>query len=595
MERSHIPSLIHWFLLIRLLLTVNYLCLGADELESDVQCLKGIKESLLDPFHHLSSWNFNNKTRGFICDLKGVECRHPDSNEVVMVDLSNMGLRGRFPSSLNNCTKLTGLDLSNNSLSGPLPHHISRIVPFLTSFNLSYNKFSGKIPPALGDLAYLAVLDLQHNEFRGRIPKQIGRFILLNVTKNFLSGEIPMSVRTLPSSSFANNPHLCGEPLDACRDHPTRLPALLILVRKYRQNSNQMSEVKVGIDRWTWRTYAPKGVKVSSFEKFVPKMRLSDITKATDSFSEDHIISLGRTGPMYRAILPNGSLLAVKRMQNSHRSVKRFISETTVLGSIQHPNVVPLLGFCIARGERLLVYKYMPKGTVYQQLHQSTKHAFRWPLRLRVAIGVARGLVWLHHRCKPCVIHRHISSESILLDEAYEPVISNFKSARLMGSIANSRFGSPGYVAPEYERMFEAIPKGDVYSFGVVLLELITGNQGALVANGAPRKFKGSVNLVEWISCLSDHSRLSDAIDKSLAGTGHDIDLFEFLNLACSCVVPNPEERPTMLEVYRHLCRIGKRDVFIGEEDLIQQLPPNEIQNEYAYLVVIPQEIQGIP
>ena len=132
-------------------------------LQSDIVCLMSIKASLEDPYGYLKdSWKFNNNTEGFICKFTGVECWHPDENKVLNLRLSDMGFRGQFPRGIKNCTSLTGLDLSSNEISGPLPFDIAEIVPFITGLNLSGNNFSGEIPKSIVNCTYLNVLTLEH-------------------------------------------------------------------------------------------------------------------------------------------------------------------------------------------------------------------------------------------------------------------------------------------------------------------------------------------------------------------------------------------------------------------------------------------------
>jgi serine/threonine protein kinase len=311
------------------------------------------------------------------------------------------------------------------------------------------------------------------------------------------------------------------------------------------------------------------------FEKSVSKMRLSDLMKATNDFSNNNIIGAGRTGPMYKAVISDGCFLMVKRLQGSQRLEKEFVSEMKTLGNVKHRNLVPLLGFCVAKRERFLVYKFMENGTLYDKLHpvEPEIRNMDWSLRLKIAIGAARGLAWLHHNCNPRIIHRNISSKCILLDNDFEPKLSDFGLARLMNPIdthlstfVNGEFGDMGYVAPEYLRTLVATPKGDVYSFGVVLLELITGEKPTHVAN-APESFKGS--LVEWIRQLTDGPLLHTSIDKPLLGNGFDHELNQFLKVACNCVVENAKERPTMFEVHQLLRAIGERYHFTTEDDIV--------------------------
>lgn len=311
------------------------------------------------------------------------------------------------------------------------------------------------------------------------------------------------------------------------------------------------------------------------FDNSVSKMRLSDLMKATNNFSKSNIIGMTRTGTMYKALLPSGCALMVKRLQDSQHLEKEFVSEMKTLGRLKHRNLVPLMGFCMAKRERLLVYKYMENGTLYDQLHclEPEARTMDWPMRLKIGIQAARGLAWLHHYCNPRIIHRNISSKCILLDKEFEPKLSDFGLARLMNPIdthlstfVNGEFGDLGYVDPEYPRTLVATPKGDVYSFGVVLLELITGEKPTHVAN-APETFKGS--LVEWITDLSSNSLLQTAIDKSLLGKGIDNELTQFLKVACHCVLPTAKERPTMFEVYQLLRAIGENYHFTTDDEIL--------------------------
>ncbi|THG03754.1 hypothetical protein TEA_021348 [Camellia sinensis var. sinensis] len=293
-------------------------------------------------------------------------------------------------------------------------------------------------------------------------------------------------------------------------------------------------------------------------------MRLSDLMKATNNFSKDYIIGSGRTGSMYRATLEDGTSLMVKRLQDTQHSEKEVVSKMFTLGNVKHRNLVPLLGFCMTKKERLLVYKYMPNGTLHDRLHVNDGDKItKWPLRLKIGIGVSKGFAWLHHNCNPHIIHRNISSKCILLDMDFEPKISDVRLVRLknpvdthLSTFVNREFRVLGYAAPEYARTLVATPKGDVYSFGVVLLELVTGERPTYVTK-APNSFMG--NLVEWITQLSSNSKLHDAIDESLAGKGYDSELFQFLKVAYNCVIPAHKERPTMFEVYQRLRAIRER------------------------------------
>jgi hypothetical protein len=199
--------------------------------------LKSIKDSLEDPYNHISSWDFANQTEGFICRFAGVDCWKPEESRVLNLALSNMGLKGQFPPGMENCTSLTGLDLSRNELQGPIPSDISKRLPYITNLDLSFNNFSGEIPSSIANLSFLNVLKLDHNQLIGNIPPQIGllhRLRNFSVADNLLSGPVPEFVKanstcgvfcpidgfsSSTNVNYANNPGLCGGPLDPCKGH----------------------------------------------------------------------------------------------------------------------------------------------------------------------------------------------------------------------------------------------------------------------------------------------------------------------------------------------------------------------------------------
>ncbi|KAL5058676.1 hypothetical protein RYX36_030280 [Vicia faba] len=563
--------------------------------ESDILCLRRVKETLKDPNNYLESWNFNNRTEGFICKFTGVECWHPDESRVLNLKLSNMGLKGEFPRGIQNCSSLTGLDLSLNSLSKTIPNDISSLVAYVVTLDLSSNDFTGVIPVSLSNCTYLNTLRLDQNQLTGQIPLQFAsltRIKMFSVSNNLLSGQVPnFREGIVTKDNYANNSALCGGPLDACGGSSktntaviagaaiggVTLAALAVgvgMLFYVRRLSHRKKEEDPEENKWARIIKGTKKIKVSMFEKSISKMSLNDLMKATNNFSKSNVIGTGRSGTVYKAVLEDGTSLMVKRLLESQHSEQEFTAEMATLGTVRHRNLVPLLGFCLAKKERLLVYKNMPNGTLHNQLHPETGECtMEWSTRLKIAIGAAKGFAWLHHNCNPRIIHRNISSKCILLDANFEPKISDFGLARLMNPIdthlstfVNGEFGDLGYVAPEYTTTLVATPKGDVYSFGTVLLELVTGERPTHISK-APETFKG--NLVEWIMQLSVNASLKDAIDESLTGKGVDHELFQFLKVACNCVTSTAKERPTMFEVYQFLREIGSKYNFITEDEIM--------------------------
>ncbi|XP_051143789.1 probably inactive leucine-rich repeat receptor-like protein kinase At5g48380 [Andrographis paniculata] len=190
----------------------------------DVECLRSIRHSLKDPSNYLASWDFSNGSNGFICKFVGIECWHPDENRVLNIQLSSMGLSGKFPTGVSKCRSMTGLDLSGNSLRGIIPSNISSIMPYIVSLDLSSNNFSGEIPRSLANCSFLNVVKLDNNQLSGHIPPEIGllqRIKTFSVANNRLNGPVPHFVSSaIPAESYAGNPGLCGGPLPACPARP---------------------------------------------------------------------------------------------------------------------------------------------------------------------------------------------------------------------------------------------------------------------------------------------------------------------------------------------------------------------------------------
>ncbi|KAL5203550.1 hypothetical protein ABZP36_008421 [Zizania latifolia] len=251
-----------------------------------------------------------------------------------------MELKGHFPNGLENCSSMTSLDLSSNSLSGPIPADVSKQLPFITNLDLSYNTFSGEIPESLANCTYLNTVNLQNNKLTGEIPGQLGLLALLNqfnVANNQLTGPIPSSFSKFASSNFANQ-GLCGKPLsnDCTATSSSRTGVIVgsavagavitliivgvVLFFFLRKMPARKKEKDVEENKWANTIKGAKGVKVSMFEKSVAKMKLNDLMKATGDFTKDNIIGTGRSGTMYKATLPDGSFLAIKRLQDTQHS-----------------------------------------------------------------------------------------------------------------------------------------------------------------------------------------------------------------------------------------------------------------------------------
>ncbi|KAL8471486.1 hypothetical protein ACS0TY_028943 [Phlomoides rotata] len=557
--------------------------------EDDIRCLQEVKKSLTDPDGRLNSWIFPNTSGGVICKFAGVTCWNDQENRVLGLDLREFGLSGIIPDSLQLCHNLQTLDLDGNSLSGSIPKEICNWLPYLVTLDLSGNGLTGPIPDDLGNCSFLNNLILDNNKLYGAIPYQLsnlGRLKKLSVANNDLSGRVP-SFNYQLDLNFDGNKGLCGKPLGKCGGLSKKSLAIIIaagvfgaaaslllgfgLWWMYSIRSSERSKKGYGIGRrddgsdWVELLRAHKLTQVTLFQKPIVKVKLSDLLMATHNFSRENIIVSSRTGTTYKAVLPDGSVLAIKRLSLCKMGEKLFRMEMNRLGQLRHPNLVPLLGFCFVEDEKLLIYKYLSNGTLGSMLSGNASE-LDWPTRFRIALGAARGLAWLHHGCHPPILHQNISSNVVLLDEDFDSRIMDFGLATLLSpsesnesSFVYGDLGEIGYVAPEYSSTMVASLKGDAYSFGVVLVELATGLKPLddSVIDGVSRG-----TLVDWVKQLAASGRVKDAIDKGLCGKGHDEDIVKFLRIACNCVVSQPKDRWSMYQVYESLKSMAEQHGF---------------------------------
>ncbi|GLJ16659.1 hypothetical protein SUGI_0285930 [Cryptomeria japonica] len=570
--------------------------------EHDIMCLNETQNQL-DP--DLLTWSFENSSHGFICDFDGVECWHIDDGRVMSIKLPGMGLSGGFPSALKYCGRMTILDLSGNSLSGQIPRDLCKWLPFLVKLNLSSNQFTGSIPAELASCSYLNALYLNDNELSGSIPWELTRLERLNninFANNNLTGPIPSKWASNSIQLFHGNLALCGKPLSRGCGEPkspnslgTVVVSALVLngiaivtcsilctrswISKQASRGSSLQPFKQPADHLKAR----RSKKVCLFEKPIKNMRLGDLLDATHNFSEDNIIWSCSAGVFYKAELPDGSLLAVNRLRTCEQSEKGFKCEMKTLGHLRHRNLVPLLGYCISDNqERLLVYKYMARGTLlnwFQGLHRD-QNELDWATKLRICIGISRGLAWLHHICNPPVIHRNISSGVVYVDEDYEPRISGFGLERFTsdaGEICISICPEQNmgkkfqYDAPEQCRNIRSpgTLKGDVYSFGVVVFEVISGLKAG---DAVPDKESGKqLPLIEWIrrgSAQAERAVEKYVEERCFLSGEEKSAVEELMEVGFRCVRYNPEERPSMYEAYETLTKIGKKYGVTDEEEM---------------------------
>ncbi|PKA55581.1 putative receptor-like protein kinase [Apostasia shenzhenica] len=282
---------------------------------------------------------------------------------------------------------------------------------------------------------------------------------------------------------------------------------------------------------------------------------LRDLEYATNRFSKENVIGEGGYGVVYRGRLINGTEVAVKKLLNNMgQAEKEFRVEVGAIGHVRHKNLVRLLGYCVEGIHRILVYEYVNNGNLEQWLHGALRQhgVLSWEYRMKVLVGTAKALAYLHEGIEPKVVHRDIKSSNILIDSEFNGKVSDFGLAKLLGSgkshVTTRVMGTFGYVAPEYANTGLLNEKSDVYSFGVLLLEAVTGRDP--VDYGRPAN---EVNLVEWIKFMVGSRRSEEVVDPSLEAKPSSKALKLALLAALKCVDPDSEKRPKMGHVVRLL------------------------------------------
>ncbi|XP_061351644.1 leucine-rich repeat receptor-like serine/threonine-protein kinase BAM1 [Gastrolobium bilobum] len=539
--------------------------------------------------------------------------------KLTQVELQDNLLSGQFPESGSMSVNLGQISLSNNKLSGPLPPTIGNFSS-MQKLLLDGNKFSGRIPPEIGRLQQLSKIDFSHNELSGPIAPEISQCKLLtfvdlsrnelsgevpneitgmrilnylNLSRNHLVGPIPGSIASMQSltsvdfsynnlsglvpgtgqfsyfnyTSFLGNPELCGPYLGPCKDGvangprqphvkgPLSSSLKLLLVIGLLVCSIAFAVAAIYKARSLKKASDARAWKLTAFQRL--DFTVDDVL---DCLKEDNIIGKGGAGIVYKGAMPIGDQVAVKRLPAMSRGSSHdhgFNAEIQTLGRIRHRHIVRLLGFCSNHETNLLVYEYMPNGSLGEVLHGKKGGHLHWDTRYKIAVESAKGLCYLHHDCSPLIVHRDVKSNNILLDSNFEAHVADFGLAKFLQDSGTSECmsaiaGSYGYIAPEYAYTLKVDEKSDVYSFGVVLLELVTGRKPV-------GEFGDGVDIVQWVRKMTDSNK--EGVLKVLDHRLPSVPLHEVMHVfyvAMLCVEEQAVERPTMREVVQILTELPK-------------------------------------
>ncbi|KAJ1281885.1 hypothetical protein BS78_03G008000 [Paspalum vaginatum] len=281
------------------------------------------------------------------------------------------------------------------------------------------------------------------------------------------------------------------------------------------------------------------------------------LVAATNGFSDANLLGQGGFGFVHKGVLPNGTEVAVKQLRDgSGQGEREFQAEVEIISRVHHKHLVSLVGYCISGAHRLLVYEFVPNNTLEFHLHGRGQPTLDWPTRLKIALGSAKGLAYLHEDCHPKIIHRDIKASNILLDLRFEAKVADFGLAKFTSDtnthVSTRVMGTFGYLAPEYAASGKLTEKSDVFSFGVMLLELITGRRPV-----SSREAPMDDNLVDWARPLmtkafedGDHDSL---VDPRLGSEYNDNEMARMIACAAACVRHSSRRRPRMGQVVRAL------------------------------------------
>ncbi|KAH9671762.1 MDIS1-interacting receptor like kinase 2 [Citrus sinensis] len=531
-----------------------------DTIPKEIGSLRNLKE--LD----LSSNNLNGTIPKEIGSLRNLEG----------LDLSSNKLNGVLPQEIGNLKSLIGLFVRNNTLGGPIPSTLFRLTN-LEVLYLGFNQFNGTIPREIGHLKNLTYLFIKVNKLTGAIPSTLGTIpktlypMHSDMSFNSLEGEIPSNLRDNPPKSFAGNNGFCGhvEGFPSCSQSQKHPPSIILFVKIFLPLSLVLAFFILGFILLLKRqnktlklnSRAAKNGDVFSVWNYDGKILYEDLINATEDFHIKYCIGTGGYGSVYKAELPDGKVVALKKLHHSETEdsafVKSFQNEAHVLSTVRHRNIVKLYGFCLHKKCMFLIYEYMERESLFCVLrHDDEAIELNWTKRVNIVKSVAHALSYLHHDCTLSIVHRDISSNNILLDSNLEAFVADFGTARLLhvdSSNRTLRAGTYGYIAPELAYTMVVTEKCDVYSFGVVALEILMGTHpGELLSSLSSSSLDPKIMLIDILD-----QRLLPPVNQKIVQN-----IILVSTIAFACVRSQPKSRPTMQGIVENSsCEESKIDL----------------------------------
>ncbi|RVW48192.1 Leucine-rich repeat receptor-like protein kinase PXC1 [Vitis vinifera] len=556
--------------------------------------------------------------------LNGTVLPIANCTNLKLVYLAGNDFSGEIPPYFSSLRRLLRLDLSDNNLRGPIPGSLSSL-PRLLTLRLENNVLSGQVPDLSASLPNLKELNLSNNGFYGHLPEGMAKKF---GDRSFQGNEGLCGSSPLPACSFTEASPTAAS-AQTVPSNPSSLPSapiidpekkrsrkglspgaivaiviansvLLLVVASFvvayycgRYSREGSSNSKAGSEGGRRRrsgsssasekkkVYASNGggadsdgTNATDRSKLVffdrrKQFELEDLLRASAE-----MLGKGSLGTVYKAVLDDGCTVAVKRLKDANPCArKEFEQYMDVIGKLKHSNIVRFRAYYYAKEEKLLVYDYLPNGSLHSLLHGNRgpgRIPLDWTTRISLVLGAARGLARIHEEYTASKIpHGNVKSSNILLDKNGVACISDFGLALLLNPVhATARLG--GYRAPEQLEIKRLSQKADVYSFGVLLLEVLTGRAPSQYPSPSrPRveEEEQGVDLPKWVRSVVKDEWTAEVFDQELLRYKNiEEELVAMLQVGMACVVPQPEKRPTMSEVAKMIEDIRVEQSPLGEE-----------------------------
>lgn len=546
----------------------NYFCSSkpGEKCSAEVSALLAFLGGVGYPAFLVKSWTGNNPCSQWA----GVSCS--GGNQVTGINLAKRNLIGYIDLAIGNLSALTTLRLNNNGLTGTIPTSLDRLKD-LKVVDVSNNNLNGPIP----NLPGVEVSTEGNAKINTTAPSNSPPG---SNDSNGSSGSSPPGSGAAPNGKSSGGKKSNSGVIIAIVVGCVVFFALIIGVFVYKRKK------KPKFVRLPTELQAPRQVTINGAGNGEAGSSLVGshgnivyplwvLKKATDDFNPANLLGKGGFGSVYEGKLEDGSKVAVKRMDPqlvTGKGLQEFQAEISMLGKVRHKNLVALLGYCTENNERLLVYEYMPQGTLSEHLFYWEENGLKpldWNARLCIALDVAHGMQYLHNLAYKIIIHRDLKPSNILLDDDLRAKVSDFGLAKLApedkASLETRLAGTFGYLAPEYAATGRVNTKSDVYSFGVVLMELITG-QKAL----DDKRSEDKIHLVPWFRHVSrEQEQFRTTIDPLLVATDENIkSISAVAELAWHSTQREPNARPDM----------GHAVAVLGS--LVKQWKPSTVEAE---------------